>query len=501
MKGDKESRQEWINLPASRRIRRMRTFCPKAVRRFQRSFKKQSYKEFRSFLEFEWRKFSLDFLNNDYWKPVEETGKNYIAIVGGLWEKMCTILGKVTAENATKREFDLLSWELYVYMMRMCQHKAFVAYSQYKFMCNTFILNFCAYDVNDSDMQGPLAWAQGAFIAMIKYADRPRGSSQILAHLADELAVKVGAAKQLQQPEPEPEEAKKNKDGFKMPDVWNECCKMQLIMGICIAIDCTEQHQSIKDMKEQHGKLCVFVCLCTLIKCDCIQPIKAGMGLIKKLSEICAAIFGRTENNSFPLIVEECFKLLSRLDIMDSTFHDKVLKQMKTDQRKKYTRNFGKTRISRHTVSDANYRQSVVSKQYGAATPGSPTKTKGYNQRFQMSGLAASITSNRIKKSTAASSAKNRIIDEKDFSKLQNPFEFKISEWDILAAFRYADVNQDNAISFTDFTQSLVKVGLSKGDDEAMEMWLVLNPQNNKKGKHLWNSLFELFDFFSASCN
>ncbi len=82
-------------------------------------------------------------------------------------------------------------------------------------------------------------------------------------------------------------------------------------------------------------------------------------------------------------------------------------------------------------------------------------------------------------------STKSRIIDVSTYAKLQSPFEFKLQKEDIIAAFRYADVNQDNAISFTDFTQSLVKVGVVKDDDDAREMWLILNPSNSSKGVNL----------------
>eukprot|EP01084_Bolivina_argentea_P135883 239368_1 len=72
-------------------------------------------------------------------------------------------------------------------------------------------------------------------------------------------------------------------------------------------------------------------------------------------------------------------------------------------------------------------------------------------------------------------STKSRIIDVSTYTKLQSPFEFKLQKEDIIAAFRYADVNQDNAISFTDFTQSLAKVGVVKDDDDARETWLNLD--------------------------
>eukprot|EP01084_Bolivina_argentea_P162301 282468_1 len=90
---------------------------------------------------------------------------------------------------------------------------------------------------------------------------------------------------------------------------------------------------------------------------------------------------------------------------------------------------------------------------------------------------------NKIKKGMG--SVKLRIIDVTEYSKLYNPFEFHVEEEDVLAAFRYADVNQDNAISFTDFTQSLMKVGVIKDDEEAKEMWCVLNPSKSSRGVNL----------------
>ena len=101
-----------------------------------------------------------------------------------------------------------------------------------------------------------------------------------------------------------------------------------------MAIDCTESVRPIKEMKGKEG----------------------GIEIIKKLCIISIGVFTRTENNAFTDVVEEGYKLLSRIDVMNNDEHGKVLKQMMAAQRKRYTRNFGGSRIDRFAKSgyDAN---------------------------------------------------------------------------------------------------------------------------------------------------
>ena len=121
---------------------------------------------------------------------------------------------------------------------------------------------------------------------------------------------------------------------MKVPSKWNSCCKRQFLRALCMAIDCTESVRPIKEMKGKEG----------------------GIEIIKKLCIISIGVFTRTENNAFTDVVEEGYKLLSRIDVMNNDEHGKVLKQMMAAQRKRYTRNFGGSRIDRFAKSgyDAN---------------------------------------------------------------------------------------------------------------------------------------------------
>ena len=123
---------------------------------------------------------------------------------------------------------------------------------------------------------------------------------------------------------------------------------------------------------------------------------------------------------------------------------------------------------------------------YGVESPTSPHAhngpSGGYTQRSKIGTLGASVARKKVQRGMGQ---KSRIIDVGTFDKLQSPFEMELEDLDIEAAFRYADVNQDNAISFGDFTQSLEKVGVHKDDEDAKEMWLVLNPSNSARGVQL----------------
>ena len=88
VKGDKS---DWIDVNGAGRIKRMREFTPRYLRQFSRK-KHKKKSDFQKFL-IKWRKFSIDFLNAEYWKPVEESNKNYSAIVGNLWQKICNMTG------------------------------------------------------------------------------------------------------------------------------------------------------------------------------------------------------------------------------------------------------------------------------------------------------------------------------------------------------------------------------------------------------------------------
>lgn len=126
-------------------------------------------------------------------------------------------------------------------------------------------------------------------------------------------------------------EDKGDKDlaSMKVPAKWNSCCKRQFIRALCMAIDCTESVRPIKDMKGKEN----------------------GIAIIKKLCAISIGIFTRTENNAFNEIVEEGYRLLSRIDVMNNEEHGKVLKQMMAMQRKRYTRHFGASKIERFARS------------------------------------------------------------------------------------------------------------------------------------------------------
>lgn len=154
VKGDKS---DWMDVNGAGRIKRMREFTPRYLRQFSRK-KHKKLADFQKFL-IKWRKFSIDFLHSEYWKPVEESNKNYSAIVGNLWQKICNMTGAMTAEYAAKSdEYDLVSYELFVIMERVCEHQQFIAYLGYKHMCTTFIMNLNVYDEDDPKCHGKIAW-------------------------------------------------------------------------------------------------------------------------------------------------------------------------------------------------------------------------------------------------------------------------------------------------------------------------------------------------------
>ncbi len=204
MKGDKS---DWETVKGPYRIKRMREFTPRYLRQFSRK-KNKKLSDFQTFL-LKWRKFSIDFLHSEYWKPVQESNKNYGAIVGNLWQKICNMTGMLTAEYASNNDtkYDIITYELFVIIERVCKHQQFIAYLGYKHMCTTFIMNFNMYDVNDSNVQGKIAWCEGAMVGMIKYANRPTMSLNILNHICDLLVSKLGA-----QTESVAEEKEKSKD-------------------------------------------------------------------------------------------------------------------------------------------------------------------------------------------------------------------------------------------------------------------------------------------------
>lgn len=383
MKGNKA---DWSDVNGAGRIKRMRGFTPRYLRLFSRK-KNKKITDFQKFL-LEWRQYTIDFLHREYWKPVEESNKNYSAIVGNLWQKICNMTGMMTAEYASDNNYDIVSYELFVIMERVCQHQNFIAYLGYKHMCTTFIMNFNMYDISDSNHQGKISWCQGAMIAAIKYANRPSMSLQICAHIADLLLVKLTGIKESdifnnESKENGNNDKKTDKDlaSIKVPTTWNECCKSKFLLGLCISIDCTESVKSIKDIKGKDG----------------------GKDLIKKLSNICIGIFTRVENSALDSVIEEGYKLLSRIDIMDASIHDKVLKQMQSDQRKKYNRQFGKTRIERFTSKGGKNNTGSPRKggggskvkQYGAE---SPSVNKPYQQKYRIGQLGASVAMNKIKR-------------------------------------------------------------------------------------------------------
>ena len=69
----------------------MRGFTPRYLRLFSRK-KNKKVADFQKFL-LEWRQYTTDFVHAEYWKPVEESNKNYSAITGNLWQKICNMTG------------------------------------------------------------------------------------------------------------------------------------------------------------------------------------------------------------------------------------------------------------------------------------------------------------------------------------------------------------------------------------------------------------------------
>lgn len=110
-----------------------------------------------------------------------------------------------------------------------------------------------------------------------------------------------------------------------------------------------------------------------------------------------------------------------------------------------------------------------------------------------MGQLAANTISKKMESSNSSGKKSGGVVDVKDFSKLHNPFDFKLSKLDFEMAFRYADVNQDNAISFADFTQSLIKVGINISDGAAKKLFKIMSPKVRPVSMQVFGSVMQAY--------
>eukprot|EP01084_Bolivina_argentea_P087481 158009_1 len=353
-------------------------------------------------------------------------------------------------------EYNIISYELFIIMERMCHHQHFIAYLSWEHMFRVFIKNYNTYHIDNHKHQGKISWCQSAMIAVIKHAIRPNISLKILNYMANVLLnnLIVYATKFKQEQRYNNDSIDSSTATSQSSIIWNECCMAKFLYGLCIAIDCTEDKKSIKDIDEKQG---------------------GGLSLIKKLSNICVHVFTKLSANTLQHVVTEAYNLLSRINIMNTEIYDDILKQMRSDQRIKYNHEYyhGKSQIDRFKFTQPIYPMAPVASQrdeHGNAS-------NKYRSKYMINKLGSSLS--RWKKLKV-----QRIIDIMTFDKLQNPFEFPLTIEDIICAFRHADLDEDNIISFSDFQLSVINVGIvfDEQDTYINAMWAVLNECNDSKG-------------------